>query len=395
MGFQPCLPLKKKHGRRIWIHALSVGEVNSSLPFIAAFKKAYPQWEIIFTASTRTGYEIAAQQFSDKSEKPISHLLYFPFDIGFSIRKIAGLIVPDAVVLVETDLWPNFLYIMKTRKIPVILINARLSTRSLRGYQWYKRLGLPFYMWLTQVMTQSPLDYDRFKKLGMPEQTLCITGNIKFDRPAARPEDQFCAVYKKRLGIEKDALVLLAGSTHAGEEAVLLKVYTALKKKYPFLKMVIAPRDPSRSRALAASFLSSRVRAACLSHSSGGLHEDTVMFIDSLGLLSKLYALCDIAFIGGSLVPSGGHNPLEAAVYAKPVVFGPNVDDFLMIYNVLTRGGGAVRVRSEDHLQTTLDALLCDPGAREKMGRKSRAVFLQHHGAVGRILEKMESLNLV
>ncbi len=394
LGWQPKPPSRQPGEKRLWVHALSLGEVKSSLPFVTSFKKKYPDWKIIFTASTKTGFETAQQHFF-KDEHLLHHLMYFPFDIGFSIHKTLHAIDPDAVVLVETDLWPGFLYEMESRSLPVVLINARVSKRTLAGYTWYKRLFFPFYKQLSHVMAQTKRDAQRFAQLGLPDSKLTVTGNIKFDQQVRVPDKTFFNDIRTRAGFKETSQILLAGSTHEGEESVLLNVYSSLKLKTADLRMIIAPRDPKRSSALAEMFLSHHVQAGLLSELPKPDIKEPVVFVDSIGLLADLYALCDVAFVGGSLVRCGGHNPLEPAAFSKPVLFGPDMSDFDLISQLLTEQGGAVTVSSQTDLETVLTRLFQNSGRINDMGEACGRVFARHSGAVGKTIMAMEQLHIV
>ncbi len=397
-GFQAGLPDKAPDEKRIWIHALSVGEVKSAYPFVEAFKKRHPDWKVVVTATTRTGFETAQEQWG-RQDGPVDLLAYFPFDIGFAVKKALDGFSPDLVVLTETDLWPGFLHQARKRNIPVVLINARMSGRSLKGYLFARRVGGNFFSLLSHIMVQSRTDEERFTKLGISQAVLCVTGNIKFDQPIRYPDEAFIREMKTRLNIEKGTRVLLAGSTHEGEESILLSVCRTLKPENGELQMVIAPRNPERCRNIAESFRSAGAAAVLFSdlHKEPDKKRDkgAVVLIDSIGKLAALYSLCDAAFIGGSLVPCGGHNPLEPAAFGKPVLFGPDMSDFLEISQMLVDRGGAFRVRSGRELEEKLALLFDDSTVSRQMGDNSRAVFSSNSGAVERIIDKMEQLEIV
>lgn len=393
-GFGCPVPCKKKSERRIWVHALSVGEVRSSFPFVKEFKKRHPEWTVVFTATTKTGYDTAEELLL--SETSIAdHLAYFPFDIGFAVKRVADAIDPDVVVLTETDLWPGFLFEMHQRNIPVVLMNARLSLRSMKGYLWFRRAGLCFHQWLSHIMVQTQLDADRFKQLGMQASTLSICGNIKFDQEVSEPDQACLNNIRSLMDISDRSIILLAGSTHEGEEVLLLQAYQGLQEHFSELKVVIAPRDPLRSKKLASLFISHGIKAACLSELEPDDQAVPVVFIDSMGLLAQLYFMCDIAYVGGSMVQCGGHNPLEPAAFAKPVLFGPDMSDFLEISQMLLEAGGAVETGTEEELEVTLANLLSSPDRCTIMGNNAQGVFLQHKGAVNRILSTMEQIHSV
>lgn len=399
-GFTP----KQIGKKRIWIHALSVGEVISAVPFVTALKKQFKDLDIVFTASTKTGFDMAGQLFlkkiSPKKETAlVDQLGYFPFDLGCCVKKINRQIDPDAVVLVETDLWPNFLYEMKKKDIPVILINARLSKRSLNGYLFFKKFSSLFFSSLTGIMAQTLLDEERFRRLGVDKSKISVVGNIKFDQPVADMDKNRVQGMRDRLGIEKKTLVFVAGSTHEGEEKILCDVYKGVKKNFPDFLMILAPRDPKRCPAIRSYFLSKDIHTAFMStldDPTGKFgRRPEVILVDKMGELSRLYALCNVAFIGGSMVRQGGHNPLEPAVFSKPVLFGFDMSDFLLISTWLIDHGGARRVESEQDLRKELETILENRQVQDHMGTRSFEVFLRNRGAVQRSIKNMERFHIV
>lgn len=387
---------KKRPGeKRVWIHALSVGEVKSAVPLVKRLKQRQELLKIIFSVSTRTGFETAKQVFFKPGTSSVDQLGYFPFDFRWSVRRAAELIGPDAAVIVETDIWPNFLFEMEKRNIPSILINARLSERSLNGYSRCRPFFSKIFSLFSQILVQSPLDKERYLKLGIPEEKIQVAGNLKFDQPAEDLEGQFVEKMKKDLGIKQNSLVLIGGSTHEGEETLLCRVYQRLKSRYPALIMILAPRDPARCRDLLPEIHSAGLSVCSMSSLQEPLQEAGIVLVDQMGILSRLYALCQVAYIGGSLVREGGHNPLEPAMFSKPVLFGPDMSDFLMISELLTRHGGAKQIRSENELYHELDTLLGDPHTQKQMGSFNREVFLMHSGAVENIIRSLEDLHIV
>ena len=404
---------KKTGEKRIWIHALSLGEVRSALPLVKALKKKYSELDLIFTASTKTGFDLAHQLFCEEENNIVTQVGYFPFDIKFIVQKTISQLDPDAVIIVETDIWPNFLYEMQKQKIPVMLVNARLSARSLKGYLFFKSFFSTVFSRLNTIMVQSPVDADRFRQLAIPDEKIKITGNIKFDQPMEDKDSSFISGIKIRLGIMPDTPVLLAGSTHEGEEAILCRVFQRLLNSHPDhlgLLMIVAPRNPERCREIDTLFLSKGIQCVLFSDIQSDEQELTnsqfcsdsgnsktnvqthgsVVLIDIMGILSSLYALCNVAYIGGSLVREGGHNPLEAAAFSKAVVFGPDMSDFLWIAEQLVQNGGAVQVDSEQALSNELEKLFKNPELQHEMGKKNQEVFFDNTGAVKKILEILD-----
>jgi 3-deoxy-D-manno-octulosonic-acid transferase len=237
------------------------------------------------------------------------------------------------------------------------------------------------------------MDADRFQGLGISPEKIQVTGNLKFDQALEDVEDSFIPAMGARLNIQAQTLVWVAGSTHEGEEDILLRVYQQLKPKYPDLMIILAPRDPRRCHALLPHMVSMGISASLLSQTPSLPHE--IVLVNEMGILSRLYALCHAAYIGGSLVPEGGHNPLEPAAFSKPVFFGPDMSDFLFISTLLKDHGGSKQVGSETELAHELDILLGNPDHQTRMGRLNHEVFLNHSGAVQKIIRNLERLHIV
>lgn len=395
LGFNTGFKKKQSGKKRIWIHALSVGEVISAVPFVKALKEKYNDLNIVFTVSTKTGFDMAEQLFRTGVVFKKVEVGYFPFDFGFCVARICQQIEADTVILVETDLWPNFLYKMNQDKIPVILINARLSERSLKGYLFFKNFASLFFSLLTHIMAQSPLDKKRFQSMGVDGKKISVVGNIKFDQPVIDMDLNHLKQMKKRFGIQKCDKVFIAGSTHEGEDKILCKVYKNLKRNFPELLMILAPRDPKQCGKILSYFMSENLNAILMSDMDKADEEIDVIFVDTMGELSKFYAVCDIAFIGGSMVKQGGHNPLEPAAFAKPVLFGDDMSDFLLVAKMLTYNKGSKIVKSEMQLQQELETILNDEQVQEYMGKKNFEIFSKNSGSVQKIIKKMEQLNIV
>jgi len=399
-GIKTCFVPKQPGKKRIWIHALSVGEVISAVPFVRTLKGQHKDLDIVFTASTKTGYDMAEQLLLKEvllkgKIRLLDQLGYFPFDLGCCVKKISRQIEPDAVVLIETDLWPNFLYEMKKSKVPVVLINARLSKRSLKGYLFFKNFSSLFFSSLTMIMAQTPLDKKRFQRLGVDTGKIMVVGNIKFDQPREDLDKGGIEDMKDQFGVQEGIQVFVAGSTHEGEEKILCRVYKKVKKRFPGFLMILAPRDPKRCPSIQSYFLSKDVHAAFWSTMDISNANPDIVMVDKMGELSRLYAICDVAFIGGSMVRQGGHNPLEPAAFSKPVLFGSDMSDFLLISGMLLDHGGAKKVKSEQKLIKELETILGSRQVRQHMGTRSFEVFSGNCGAVQRIIKNLERLNIV
>ena len=372
-----------------------MGEVKSAVPFVCALKKNRPEARIIFTASTKTGFDTAQQLFCSKQGSLVSQMGYFPLDFWVSMLRVCRLIQPDLVCLIETDIWPGFLDQMRRHNIPVALINARLSERSLNGYLRMGRFASLFLSSLSHVMAQTPLDAHRFETAGVLNSHISILGNIKFDQTLITLDESEISTLKARFGILDQERVWIAGSTHEGEEAILLAAFAAVKKNIPHLKLILAPRDPKRSEKLLGQIPCTPHPPVLFSEIRTGVQKHDILVVDTMGLLAMAYAICDLAFIGGSLLPFGGHNPLEPAMFGKPVLFGPHMTDFLQVADLLVDAKGALRVETRSQIQEKLEEILVNPVLAKQMGEAGFKVFSQNAGAVVRTVKKMEALGFV
>ncbi len=374
--------------RRIWVHALSVGEVMSAEPLVVALAQKYGAENLVFTASTHTGFQTASGVMS-------AHVLavrYFPYDLIFSVNRAIDVIRPRQVIIVETDIWPNVLMQLRRKQIPVVLVNARLSDRSWRGYMRLKALMARLLAVFSRICVQTDTDRGRFLAVGAPADRLTTVGNIKFDQPAVRLSADERSRLLVRLNLTPGAPIWVAGSTHQGEEEILAYAYGRLQASGMAPALVVAPRDPGRAADVCRRFRRSGIDAVLLDQAPGRCSGPPVVIIDRIGMLRHLYAIADVTFVGGSLVDAGGHNPLEPASVAKPILAGPHTGDFRWVYRTLENTGGLLRVENADGLADSLIALLHDPDRRVHMGRCAHAVFCEHRGAVKRTLTAIGDL---
>ena len=368
-------------GQSIWVHALSVGEVLSAEPLVKAMAHRYGRNTLVFTTSTRTGFQTAERVIAPH----VSSLRYFPYDTLFSVKRALAVIRPRLVVIVETDIWPNFLYALKKRHIPVQLVNARLSHRSFNGY---RRLGLmmkPLLSVFDTIGVQSDVDRLRFRRLGVPDSKLAMVGNMKFDQAESVLSDEDRQQVLASLNVAGRP-IWVAGSTHEGEETLLCRAYRKICDSGIDLFLIIAPRDPQRAGQVCEIFRRDGVDAAVYGEIGQRSAPAPVVVIDRIGMLRKLYALADVAFVGGSLVKAGGHNPLEPASAAKAILFGPYTDDFSWICRTLENEGGSLRVFNSGQLAEQVCLLIGHEKMRLDIGRRAYGIFCRHRGAVDRIL---------
>ena len=388
LGLPPS-PRCSGTGRPLWIHALSVGEVLSAVPLVAALRRRQPERTLVFSTSTFTGQQIAEQRIAGW----VDDLCYFPFDLPMTVGARMRQIRPAGIVLVETDLWPNFLRSAAAAAIPVALVNARLSRRSFFGYRRARAIVSPMLRSLSAVAVQSPADACRFRRLGVEPGKLTVAGNLKYDQPLPLDPAEEAAAMRAQLQIGADQPVLVAGSTHPGDEEALVSACSQWRSRFADLVCVAAPRDPERAGELIRTFSRQGLNACRWSElMADGRRHVPVVVVDKMGILARLYAAADLAFVGGSLAGCGGHNPLEAAAFARPVLYGPDMSDFSLVAEQLEAAGGAVRVDDGDALAQEGLRLLADRQLAELIGARARGVFEAHRGAVARTVDLIDSI---
>jgi 3-deoxy-D-manno-octulosonic-acid transferase len=368
--------------RRIWVHALSVGEVLSALALVEQLRQCFKTDALFFSTSTQTGFAVAQSKLVSK----VDALFYFPYDLLPVVRRVTRRVAPDLVILVETDIWPNFLFEMQRRRVPVFLVNARLSERSWRRYRRLVGLVRPLFGTLARVCTQTGRDAERFRQLGVARERVYATGNIKFDQ-ASHPEmNANLQALHRYLKATPEQRTIVAGSTHPGEEDLIGQAWADLKRQIPGVKLILAPRDPSRAAEIRELFGRGGHEAVLWSeifHHGTRVSFD-VLLVDTIGLLGKLYALADIAIVGGSLGPFGGHNPLEPAAWSKPILFGSDMNDFRQIAQMLLAAGGAIQVTDAERLTPIMKKLLNDRQWSRDLGANAHLVFKRNQGTVAK-----------
>jgi 3-deoxy-D-manno-octulosonic-acid transferase len=379
----------------IWVHALSVGEVTSARPLIKRIRATFPAAVIICSTTTLTGRQLAERTLYADADV----FLALPFDFYPCIRKAIRDMAPDIFLLIETDFWPNLLALLHKRNIPCLLVNGRISHKSFAGYKKLRPLFSSLFSFFTILAMQTADDTEKIISLGVPREKTRSIGNLKFDAAlpdehSPSPQDTDFDKLKQEFFLPPSGEILVAGSTHPGEEKILLAVFSRLHAKHPGIFMVIAPRETARSREIVNTArrmgLFFRLRSERIDRSSSAEYSGLVL--DSIGELRKLYRAADICFIGGSLVQAGGHNPLEPAALGKPVLFGPHMEDFSEIAHQLFAAGGANIIRSNDELFFRIKSLLEDETLRQRQGALALSVVKQHQGATQRCLEMMKDI---
>jgi 3-deoxy-D-manno-octulosonic-acid transferase len=341
--------------------------------------------QLVVTASTLTGFRTASRLFKGRSVD----VAYFPYDLIWTVRAVSHKIDARAVILVETDIWPNFLAEMKRRSIPVFLVNMRLSDGAWKRWRQLKWVAAKLFGAFEKICVQTQNDARRLIRLGVAQKRLSVTGNIKFDGVALTADNAVETHWRQRLQIETTQPIVVAGSTHEGEEQLLLEALVTLKNQGHTVRLVLAPRDPERARMVLAMCGPLGLAAGPLSQLAGiaSNRPFDVVVVDVLGVLKELYSLAHVAFVGGSLVEEGGHNPLEPAIFGRPIVFGPDMRDFQQIADWLLQSGGARQVSHPGELVEALSGILGNDPLAASMGEQARQVVLLHQGAVDRTLQ--------
>ena len=372
----------------IWVHAVSVGEVLAVSRLVKTLDDALPQYLVVISTTTRTGQVLARERFGP------SRVFYCPLDLPWAVRAWLNALRPRLLILVETEFWPNLLRGCYRRKIPVAVVNARISDRSLPRYRRLRWLWRPFLEPLSRVLAQSQTDADRLKTIGCRAQAVTVAGNLKFDVRAAE-EAEATRLLK---ALATDLRLIVAGSTLEGEEAALLEAWPHLLESDPKLAMVLAVRHPERFGAVAALLDKSGIpwlrRSDWNSQAAGTLEPlrpGQIVLLDTIGELASVYSLASVAFVGGSLIPAGGHNPLEPAQFGVPVVMGPHYANFRAITEDLLVHQ-ALRIAGKADLASTFIGLLCDPAQAAAMGNRAKQVFSSQAGATGRCMDALTEL---
>jgi 3-deoxy-D-manno-octulosonic-acid transferase len=366
---------------RLWIHGVSVGEILAAIPLVEELKKLFPQASITITTGTETGQAVARQHFS-----PMGALVcYFPLDLPWAVNRYLKFLRPQLFMALESEIWPNFLTRAHRRGVLLALANGRLSDHSFRSFMKYKRYLAEIISYYDLVTAGSPGDYERFRQLGVPPERLHLAGNLKIDRLLKGLNSKGDKKLRAVLNLT-DEPVWLAASTHPGEEEVVLEAYQRLRAPYPALLLILAPRHPERAAAVGRLLTSQGFSYHLWSELQAGRETRVhpVVVLDTIGDLFNLYGVATIAFVGGSLIPHGGQNILEAAAWGVVPLYGPHLDNFRWAEEILATAGVGITVTDADSLETVVRRLLEDPAMRESMGLKARESLSAHQGAAQR-----------
>jgi len=386
MGRVPAR-LRSRTGQRskvIWLHAVSVGEVMAVSGLVEEMRRAFPQHRVLVTTTTDTGQELARTRFGEEN------VFYFPMDFAFAIRPYLQALQPELVVLAETEFWPNFLRLAHVSGARIAVVNARISNRS---WPNYRRFGWALHKMLAQVdlfLAQTEEDAARLQSIGAPAGRVQVAGNLKFDVSASAPPP-IVESLRRALAGEGAGPVVVCGSTVEDEEPPLLRAFENMLVGHPRAVMILAPRRPERFDDVAILVQQLGIRSCRRSRWQGEALAGGVFLVDSIGELAALYALADVAFVGGSLVPRGGHNIIEPAQYGVAIVVGNHTENFRDIV-ALFQSRDAVRVVTLSDLPLTLMHLLANAGERRALGQRAAETMRSQMGATARTLEALQSL---
>ncbi len=379
LGCYPKRVRDRLHGSRpVWIHAASVGEVLSARSLFAGVKARFPDRKVLLSTFTATGNEIARQKGAWDG------VIFFPLDHPFFVRRSLKIFDPSVVIFLETEIWPNFLRESYRRGVPTLLLSGRLSSRAYRRYYVFRAFFCTVVRQFSALGMQTEADVQRIASLGADPEKVVVTGNLKHssgeDEPVRVPGEADDGVAHDPVDERRK---LVVGSTHRGEEEIFIEVFRSLKKQFPDLLMILAPRHPQRFQEVETLLTKSGLafeKKSQMNGRSGTLSD--VMFLDTLGDLAALYSMADVAFVGGSLVEVGGHNVLEPARFRKPILFGPHMANFADLAARMKREGGGIEVRGKEDLIREIADLLSDRRKAEKMGEVAYNVAMGDRGAV-------------
>jgi 3-deoxy-D-manno-octulosonic-acid transferase len=364
----------------VWVHAVSVGEVMAATQLIRELKERLPGWVVAVSTTTETGQRLA------KARLPDLPVFYLPLDLKFSVRRYLRVLRPQMLVLMESELWPRLISECARDGVPVAVVNARVSDRSFPRYMRLRRLWRPFLEMISLFLSQSRETAERLEKIGAPSERVQVSGNLKYD-VQSRSDNEMA---RRILSILSGRLIV-AGSTLAGEEEALLAAWPAILESVPDASLLIAPRHPDRFEEVSQLIRRSGspfVRCSQLVHSNDPIAGGTILLLDTIGDLASVYGVATVAFVGGSLVSKGGHNPLEPAQFGVPVVMGPSFENFREIVKTMQEAG-AIRIIATNELAETLIGLLQGTDDARALGQCGRAVFEAEAGATVRTAQAL------
>ncbi len=372
----------------VWFHGVSVGEIHLLRQVVAAFRQRHPDWQCVVSTTTDTGFAEARKRFPDLV------VFYFPFDFSWAVSRTLRALRPSLIVLAESELWPNFLMSAKRHQIPVALINGRMSPRSFRRYQWVRPLVGFLLRHLDLLAVQTQEYAESLCDLGADAATVHVTGNVKYDGVTTRRDTPQTQQFRRLFNIHSDDLIWISGSTQAPEEELSLQIYRRLRVDHPQLRLFLVPRQPERFNEVANLLERSGLPFVRRSALTAPLTDrNHIVLVDTIGELSALWGLADIAFVGGSLDGKrGGQNMIEPAAYGAAIVFGPHVWNFRDTVTRLLAEDAAIQVADAAVLETTLQRLAKDGAERDRLGTAAQRFVLRQQGATARTLDVLDEV---
>ncbi len=360
----------------IWVHAVSVGEVGASIRLLQRLRAEFPESPLILSTITDTGQTVAREKVPEGTK-----VVYLPFDISFVLRRCTGRIRPRIFIVIETELWPNIFRILSRAGVPVVVVNGRISLKSARGYRQISFFMKKVFAFVRAFGMQGEVDAARLREIGAPKDKVRVMGNFKFDMSISSKVPSWA----NALG----GPVIVAGSTHKGEEEIILAAYNENRERFPDLKLILAPRHPERfgevEKLLKSSGIAYAKRSSTGGLPDGGIRGKKILLLDTVGELSAVYAIADIAVIGKSFAAAGGQNPLEPAFWGKPIICGPHMENFPFIEEFYSEGA-AFKVEA-NALAKKIKELLLAPEKARAAGMKARDLYAKNSGAVDRAMD--------
>lgn len=379
-------PLPQQNILTYWIHALSVGEVTSALPLATKLKNEDPGCRIVFSVTTKSGRQVADRILTGIVDEVIDG----PLDILPVIIYFHYKIRPNHFILVETDFWPNMLLWLKFKGVPSLLVNGRISDEALRGYHKMRFFFLPIFRSFSALCMQTEVDRGKMKSLGVDSDRIYTLGNLKFDTKNPLETDKGSVVKSLKHILPTGKTIFIAGSTHPGEEQIILESYAEVKKTNTNIFLIIAPRDPKRAKEIRSLAKTHHLTTAL--RTGTATPEVDLFILDTIGELAACYYLADISFVGGSLVKKGGHNPIEPAIMSTPVIFGPHMEDFSEIAFDLVCSGGAEQVRNSQEMTAILNQWTQSQDLRRQKGQAAKNCVNKQRGVIKKHIELIQSL---
>jgi 3-deoxy-D-manno-octulosonic-acid transferase len=382
------VPRRTSNRPCVWLHAVSVGEVNLLDPLLSRIEREYPGWDVVISSTTATGYALAQKRFAPRT------VFYAPLDFSWAVSVALGRLQPDVILLAELEVWPNLVRAAKRRGVKVAVVNGRLSDKSFHGYRRFKWLLATTFARLDLVVAQNDQYAARFRELGCAAESVDVSGSLKFDGAQSDRHNETTQRLARLAGISSDDIILLAGSTQAPEESLAIDAFKRYAAAYPNLKLLLVPRHPERFAEVAQLLERRGVAWERRSELETRGHDPQarVLLVDAVGELAAWWGTARIAFVGGSMGSRGGQNMIEPAAYGAAVCFGPNTWNFRDVAELLVDRGGAVVVRTGDELTRFIGRCLTDPGFADALGEKAATIVRSQQGAADRTIAWLRPL---